>query len=139
MTVMTSTAPPLEADWRFAGLIAQALAEPELGGRYAADPHAVLAEYGLFLGAGQDAPDLPEFELIVEHLDPPSSGGRVGVCVHDAAYARVGVCVNDAFAPRTGVCVQDLAYGAVGVCVQDLGPAPREGARAAAAAGVRPA
>jgi hypothetical protein len=95
MSVTINAQLPLEADWRFADLIARAVAQPGLGRRYAADPHTVLAEFGLSVAAGQDAPALPELELIVEHLDAPGTGFRAGVCVHDAAHVRTGVCVHD--------------------------------------------
>ena len=38
---------PVEQDWRFAELVARSWMEPELVVRYAADPCAVLAEFGL--------------------------------------------------------------------------------------------
>jgi len=125
MSTMLHGERPLEADWRFAGLIARAVTEPGLGERYAADPHSVLAEYGLTVGPGQDTPALPrlvELELIVEQLDVPGTATRGGVCVHDAP-ARGGVCVNDLTDARVGVCVNDLAPATVGVCVNDLAPA----------------
>jgi hypothetical protein len=63
---------PIEHDWRFAELVASSWMEPELVVRYAADPCAVLAEFGLELARPQDAPALEPYcgpDLIIEDLE----------------------------------------------------------------------
>lgn len=63
-----SPTPSVELDWRFAALIADAWGDPELARRYAADPVALLAEYGMAVES-QDAPALPagsDVDLVIE-------------------------------------------------------------------------
>jgi putative thiazole/oxazole-modified microcin (TOMM)-like peptide len=63
---------PIELDWRFAELVVRTWMEPELGRRYAVDPVAVLAEFGLTVADAALAPRLeaiPEAELVIEDFD----------------------------------------------------------------------
>ncbi|HEU5357092.1 MAG TPA: hypothetical protein VFU65_21660 [Actinocrinis sp.] len=63
---------PVEQDWRFAELVARSWMEPELVVRYAADPCAVLAEFGLEVTRREDAPSLEPYcgpDLIIEDLE----------------------------------------------------------------------
>ena len=48
----------LTSDWRFVQLVAGSYLDPALAQRYAAEPRAVLAEFGLELAAGELAPTL---------------------------------------------------------------------------------
>ena len=50
---------PAEHRPRFARLIADAWSDPEVAARYEREPAAVLAEYGIVLDAGSEAPELP--------------------------------------------------------------------------------
>ncbi len=68
----------LEHDWRFAELVARSWTEPQLRGRYLADPHAVLAEAGLTLAAGEPVPALPTddgLEIVVDTFDNAAEAG----------------------------------------------------------------
>lgn len=57
---MTAPVPvPIEHRGRFARLVADAWGDPQLAERYAAQPHAVLAEYGIDWAPGQPTPALP--------------------------------------------------------------------------------
>ncbi|HEU5429417.1 MAG TPA: hypothetical protein VFU74_21240 [Actinocrinis sp.] len=70
MSNVTNT--PVEHDWRFAELVARSWMEPELVVRYAADPCAVLAEFGLEVTRREDAPSLEPYcgpDLIIEDLE----------------------------------------------------------------------
>ncbi|MGH6655854.1 MAG: hypothetical protein ACRDVE_11700 [Actinocrinis sp.] len=63
---------PVEEDWRFAELVARVWMEPGLADRYAADPRAVLAEFGLVPASHGDAPDLARYcgpDLIIEDVE----------------------------------------------------------------------
>lgn len=74
----------IELDWRFAELVADSWVEPELALRYAADPVALLAEYGMTVTA-QDAPALPvapDIELIIEDF-----------CGADTEFPAVPMCL----------------------------------------------
>lgn len=74
----------IELDWRFAELVADTWVEPELALRYAADPVAMLAEYGMAVAAS-DAPALPvapDIELIIEDF-----------CGADAEFPAVPICL----------------------------------------------
>ncbi len=48
----------LEHDWRFAALVMATHLDPSLSVRYAVEPAAVLAEFGLVLPTGAPAPEL---------------------------------------------------------------------------------
>jgi putative thiazole/oxazole-modified microcin (TOMM)-like peptide len=84
----------VEQDWRFAELIAQTWTDPTLADRYAADPCAVLAEFGLTVTDRTAAPLLPsagKSALIIERLDAPvfTMNGTGGFCVNDADFQDV--------------------------------------------------
>jgi len=62
---------------KFAGLVARAWNDPELAARYGSDSHTVLAENGIVLPAGVDAPAIPtrpEGDISIEELDMVSAG-----------------------------------------------------------------
>lgn len=78
MTTQTAydapSAADLERDWRFAELVMRTRLEPDLHARYAADARCVLAEFGLPLPAGAQAPLLHpagHTGVVIEHLDRP--------------------------------------------------------------------
>lgn len=52
----------LTTDWRFVQLVVGSYLDPSLTGRYATDPHAVLAEFGIELDAHEEAPVLEPAE-----------------------------------------------------------------------------
>lgn len=63
---------PVEQDWRFAELVARTWMEPGLAERYAADPCAVLSEFGLDVARPDDAPSLEPYcgsDLIIEDVE----------------------------------------------------------------------
>ena len=79
MSNVSST--PVEHDWRFAELVARSWMEPELVVRYAADPRAVLAEFGLKVDRREDAPALEPYcgpDLIIEDLEHARGHRRTG-------------------------------------------------------------
>ncbi|WP_035793675.1 hypothetical protein [Kitasatospora mediocidica] len=72
----------LERDWRFAELVVWAHLDPALRTRYAAEPAAVLAEFGLVLtpGAGIPPLDAPGGDrLVITDVDDPAAG-NAGFC-----------------------------------------------------------
>ncbi|WP_153450950.1 hypothetical protein [Streptomyces smaragdinus] len=49
----------IEDDWRFAELVVRSILDPELAGRYSADPRSVLAEFGLRTDHRTQTPAIP--------------------------------------------------------------------------------
>lgn len=79
----------IERDWRFAELVVQTCLRPELTVRYALEPHAVLAEFGLVLSSSDPVPALPsgtEAELTIVDLSSWESMPSAGLC---GGYCRI--------------------------------------------------
>jgi len=73
---------PAEHRTRFARLIADAWSDPDIAARYDSEPLAVLAEYGIVLEPGTEAPHLPTAPGDVAVEDLSMSAG--------AAMATIG-------------------------------------------------
>lgn len=73
---------PAEHRTRFARLIADAWSDPDIAARYGSEPSAVLAEYGIVLELGTEAPHLPPAPGDVAVEDLSMSAG--------AAMATIG-------------------------------------------------
>lgn len=84
MITQTST---VENDWRFAKIVLRTWLDPLLADRYAADPHAVLEEFGLHVERGEQPPDLPaaaQEDLVIEDLASIQGQPLYTLCWSDA-------------------------------------------------------
>jgi putative thiazole/oxazole-modified microcin (TOMM)-like peptide len=87
------TTAQIEHNWRFAELTARAWLEQELAARYAEDPCAVLAEFGIALADPQAAPALPADpgeELVIGDLDRAADVAPFTICTAGMGTAAVG-------------------------------------------------
>ncbi|MGC5033472.1 TIGR04351 family putative TOMM peptide [Micromonospora sp. DT229] len=84
---------PAEHRTRFARLVADAWSDPALADRYRLDPTAVLAEYGIVLGAGDEVPDLPPApgEIAVEDLSTAAGAAMATIGTVSCPGACVGM------------------------------------------------
>ncbi|RUL90675.1 TIGR04351 family putative TOMM peptide [Verrucosispora sp. FIM060022] len=84
---------PAEHRTRFARLVADAWSDPTLANRYQLDPAAVLAEYGIVLGTGDEIPDLPPApgEIAVEDLSTTAGAAMATIGTVSCPGACVGM------------------------------------------------
>jgi len=84
---------PVEHRARFARLVADAWSDPALAARYAADPAAVLATYGIVLADGADLPELPPApgEVQVEEIGTAAGAAMATIGTVSCPGACVGL------------------------------------------------